>query len=251
MAVVVEVLGYLTADHGQFGRVLAPFGIAQNLFERDFLTHGGESGLVLPCAEELHGQASRFREEAEQKIVASRFRLEGAAEEVTEALAPVFTGGGRRIGLAFGNIQRIDEVNGRGGHMAAGTVEGFHAVAHGIDPLLGKIDGDHGAVGFEVLSLHGAFHRPHVVFKAQGELAEIAFGLDGAAILGNVFGYGVLNERFGKPAGGDFLASVHGNRPQDDRRWTRPGSLVRQRPEGETDELRSPEQKRAVPTIAS
>ena len=98
MAVVVEILGDLTADHGQFRRMFAPFGIAQNLIERHFLTHGGKAGLVLTGAEELHGQASRFRE---QKIMTPRFGLEGAAEEVTEALPPVFAGRRRGIGLAF------------------------------------------------------------------------------------------------------------------------------------------------------
>ena len=103
---------------------------------------------------------------------------------------------------------------GRGGDVTTGTVEGFHAVAHGIDPLFGKIDVDHRAVGLEIFPLNGAFHRPYVVFKAQGEFAEIAFRFNGATVFRNIFGNGVLNEVFGKPTGGDFLASVHGNRPQ-------------------------------------
>ena len=39
MAVVVEILRDLLDDLGQFGRVLAPFRIAQDVIERNFLTH--------------------------------------------------------------------------------------------------------------------------------------------------------------------------------------------------------------------
>lgn len=65
MAVVVEILRDLLDDLGQFGRVLAPFGIAQDMIERNFLTHRGQAGFVLAGSEKGHGQSARFRIKAE------------------------------------------------------------------------------------------------------------------------------------------------------------------------------------------
>ena len=95
--------------------------------------------------------------------------------------------------------------------MTAGAVERLHAVAHGVHALFSKINVDHGTIGLEVFALHSAFHRPDIVFETEREFAEVPFGFDGAAIRGDIFRYGAVDEGEGEIASSGFLSSSHSN----------------------------------------
>jgi hypothetical protein len=126
--------------------------------------------------------------------MAADFGLETSAEEVAEAVAPVFTLDRGRGHLAFGDVQRVDKVDGSSGNMAAGPVERLHAVAHGINALFTEVDVDYGVVCLEVFTLHRAFHCPDIVFETERELAEMSVSFDGTAGEGDILRYGAVNE---------------------------------------------------------
>ena len=52
VAVVVQILGDLAADHGKIRRMFAPFRIAQNLLKRSFLMDCRQACLILPPPEQ-------------------------------------------------------------------------------------------------------------------------------------------------------------------------------------------------------
>ena len=98
----------------------------------------------------------------------------------------------------------------RGGSgVAAGSIERFHAIAYGIHFLLCKVDRQYGVVCLKVLSLHGTFDGPGVVFKTQRELAEVSFGNDGPAIINDIFRHHIFNEGLREPVRDDLFPSVH------------------------------------------
>ena len=211
MAVIVEILSDLMADNRKFGREFAPFGVAKDLLQRNFLSDGGKTGLILAGTEKFYRESARFREKAEKEIVSTDLGLEGPTEEVAEAVMPVFTLHRGRGHLTLRDIKRVDETEHRCGSMPTGAVECFHAVAQSIHTLFLKVDRNDRLVRVEIVTLHSAFNSPDFIFEAQREFAEIAFSFDATPIIRDILWDRVLDKSFRQLTGGHFFSSVHRN----------------------------------------
>lgn len=213
VAVIVQILRYLTRYLRQLGRMFAPLRIAQNMLERDFLPDGGQAGLVLTRTEKGHGKTTRLGIEAEQKIMTPRFRLEGAAEKTAEALTPFLFRLGFLFRLTFRSGNRGYQLLRYRRNVAAGPVESFHAVARAVHALIPKVDGQHRSVGLKVFPLNRGFGRPDFLFLPQSEFPDASFGQYLPPEIGNIFRQRTVNVFLGQVAGGQFLSAIHNNGP--------------------------------------
>ena len=196
VAVIIKVFGNLFQHFGQFGGIVAPIGILQDIFQSYGLAYGGKAGFVLAGAVKFHGKPARFREKAEQEIMPAGFRFGGGGKEIAEALAPFRAYGGGLALRVVGNIDGSQGAQRQSRHMTAGTAERFHAVAFVFNVFVVQAYGYSRAVCLKIFAVHGAACLAVGIFHTPQQIAYAVFRYNHFPGIRNVFRYGLLNKMF-------------------------------------------------------
>ena len=164
VAVIIKMLADLTGHMRQLGRKFGPGRIVDDLFQRHFVVHAGQAGLVLSAPEKGDQQPPLFRREAEDQVVAAGLRLHIRGEEVPEALLPVRDRGGDFLRIALFLAQFFNKAQGQGPHMPADAGKGVRTVA--LVARAAVRDGETQArrVDLKILALNHALHVPGLAF---------------------------------------------------------------------------------------